>query len=361
MRGVFIVGVLILFTFSVSAFEGDSFCLEFSEDDDLYEEYFGKCSLYYGENIYFSGLNMGIEYINEKSVRFIANGDSSNLLFLDDVFVENLREDKEIILEVYEIWDSKNNSGISFYYNFAEKEYDSFCYNETCVLNVDDSVFLGGDEISFLDFEDVGKGCFDLEFEFNRDIFDYEDVCVNDSVEVGEFELVFKNIDDDGVILFSHDFDWMNSSCEDSDGINFYSKGNVLGFYEDENYTYGIGEVEPYYFEDYCYFLEPVLVEFYCENGYVESMIVECDKCKNGECVNFTESEITEMKRLENLGKANFSSVEVCSEGCLFEGGCYSDGYNLSDRYCSETGWVLVENEKVEKSFFGKLWEWLFG
>lgn len=346
----------------VSSLDGKSFCLEFDYDDDLYDVYDGRCDLYYGEHLFFSGVNVGVEYLFEDSVKLNMNGESFRLLMEGDVITVDILDSKDVILEVYSIWDSKNSSGVSFYYDFDyEGLRDSFCHDDYCILYLGDRLYFGDVDVKFLNITDVGKNCYDLIFSVNSETVEEEDVCLNDAVNMDGVVFNFSSFSDSkGKITFYHNYEWNNYSCLDSDGYDIYLKGNVSGLYGDENYSYGKDDFEIYYFSDYCYSLKPVLVEFYCNSGYIKSEIIICDKCENGACVNFTEEERMEIERIENLGKLDFSSIEVCYEGCLLNDSCYSYGYNLSGSICSREGWIFSELEAVKVSFFRKIWNWLF-
>lgn len=359
MKGGILFLLILIFSISlVIANENKSSCVEFEEITE--DGYVGKCDLYLNEHIYFSGVNAGIEYIYEDSVKLIINGESFRSFANGDEFILSVSESKNVNVKIHEIWYSEKVSGVTFYYNISDENLlDSFCYNNNCVFYVNDKLYFGDEEVDFFSIEDSNKSCYDLSFRINREMEDLEDVCVNDTVNVGSFDFKFLRMSDSKeMVFFEHNFEWNNNSCEESDFDGFYEKGSILGFYEKDNFTYGARDLSPYYFEDYCYSLKPVLVEFYCNSGYIESKIVNCDKCIDGTCVNFTEEEYLEIERLENLGKKDFSSIVICESGCLLNESCYSYGYNLSGEICSKDGWVSFEEDVEKVSFFRRFFGW---
>ena len=366
MKGgaVFIFLFLILL-YSVSAFDGKSFCRQYDSEDEISEKYDGYCELYVGDVIVFSGLSVSIEYINDDQVSFNVNGERSILLSEgENYYFENVVDD-DVLFSIDSIFHSDNEnyvSGVSFNYNNEKIVPRSFCMGVICTLYEDDEILIDIHDVRLSDLCVDDENC-DIDAKVDGEHYSVEKVKEGDSVRVGNLTWGIMELDINKRFLkFNHSYRINESFCSDSDnGKDYFLFGNISGYYSTENYTYGEGRVKPYHMKDYCMEFSPDLIEFYCDDdNYISAELVSCEKCIDSACVNFTEKEIEERIRLENMGKANFDDIVICEEGCIRNDSCYSVGYNLSGDLCTESGWSIKKDFEIRSSFWKRIFGWLF-
>ncbi|MDA3836575.1 MAG: hypothetical protein PF542_03045 [Nanoarchaeota archaeon] len=328
-----------------------SFCGKFEESSELYDDYDGFCELVEGETIYFSGMNIAIEFIGENKVILNVNGKRENSLSEEEGFSSKNSNGYEFFLIVEEIlFSSKIElSSIKFDYQLLKEEYRSFCEGLYCTLYLDDTIFINEHKLKFDKFCVDDSNC-DVEFVLDKEMYEVNNIKEGFSNKIANLTFNLKEIDiNDGYIYFSHNYRINDSFCNDSDGgLNYSLAGYIRGFFENENYTYGSGPIVPYVMNDSCFIYDDILVEYYCgKDDFVESILYTCPfGCEEGACmegdvdvVNLSTEVMDENETGKNVSIESVSYVEVVN--------------NNSDIDSSS-----IYKKKKEKSFFGRIFSW---
>jgi hypothetical protein len=330
-----------VFNYENLSFDKVSFCENYGEDSEFYDDYDGYCEVYVRDAIAFFGLSISLEYIYENKVIFNVDGQDLKMMSDGDSFIVESMNGEEFFIFIDGVYFSNRNhfrDYIGFKYRRNFEVPRSFCTGIVCTLYEDDDLLIDIYDIGLEGFCSDKYDC-DIEIKFDGEYYEREGVEEGDFIGLDNITLGIMDIDViRGFVEFNHSYRINDSFCIDSDfGENYSVFGNVTGFFYGENYTYGKNPVKPYVMVDYCHKLNPYLIEFYCSSeDYIDAMVVRCDNCVNGRC-------------FDSLVAENFiDNVSVDYDNLSF----------VDKKVNEENSTSYPKREK--RGFFRRIWDWLF-